>query len=423
MFKNVLVFPSTTEIGVEVFDALKNNKHFVPFGGTGIEKGTTLVPINIDLPFITDYTFINELNRVCEEWAIDYIYPTNDDVSLFLAQNEDKIPRKIVGFKTIVNFICRDKELTYKMFKDKLNIPITYSYEKRYSASLPLFIKPKIGSSSKDCHKFDWPNEFEKFLKDKDHSKYLLSEYLPGKEYTIDCVSQNGLLKFVGARKSISRKMGISDVCVVEDNQRFLETARIISKEFNLTGCWFFQMKENDKGNLKLLEIGPRLSGGCSFWRYMGVNLVEINLWLAGNHDVGIKLNDIEEEIVYEKYLTPRVKLNDDSYDNIYVDFDDTLILDNKKLNYELAGHLLKWYDKGKKIILLSKTTNDYMGFLETYGLQKIFTEFIIIDAKSNKADFIEENSILIDDSHAERFVAQFLKNVIAFDLTNYQII
>jgi len=42
-------------------------------------------------------------------------------------------------------------------------------------------------------------------------------------------------------------------------NQTFRKYATIISKCIDLRGAWFFQIKEDQNGVLKLLEIAPHL--------------------------------------------------------------------------------------------------------------------------------------------------------------------
>ena len=39
-----------------------------------------------------------------------------------------------------------------------------------------------------------------------------------------------------------------------------------------MNGSWFFQMKRDSEGHLKLLEIAPRIGGTSSLYRIKGVN-------------------------------------------------------------------------------------------------------------------------------------------------------
>lgn len=92
---------------------------------------------------------------------------------------------------------CRNKKLTYDLFKSYDFCPIIF---KDFS-TLPVFIKPIDGQGGKGTKivetENDVPLEF-------DSNQYIISEYLPGEELTVDCLSDSkGQLIAVSPRKKI----------------------------------------------------------------------------------------------------------------------------------------------------------------------------------------------------------------------------
>lgn len=72
-------------------------------------------------------------------------------------------------------------------------------------------------------------------------------------------------------------------------------------------------------------------------------------------YDVTILNNNLEIEL--DRYYKSTYKIKYE-YDTIYLDFDDTLIINNK-INTELIKLIYQWINENKKIILLTKHSTD----------------------------------------------------------------
>ncbi len=94
----------------------------------------------------------------------------------------------------------------------------------------------------------------------------------------------------------------------------------------------------------------------------------------------------------------------DITYEHVYVDYDDTLVL-NEAVNKTLLTFLYQAIEKGKKIHLLSKHIGDLYEDLRKYRIsENLFDEIIVISVNDEKKNYINEHSaIFIDDSFAER--------------------
>jgi hypothetical protein len=107
----------------------------------------------------------------------------------------------------------------------------------------------------------------------------------------------------------------------------------------------------------------------------------------------------------------------DIAYDTVYVDFDDTLIVDGK-VNTELMGFLYQARNAGKELVLLSRHSTELLPDLERYAISPaLFSEIIRLDRAGDKTRFIRPRSIFIDDSFAERRRVKEACHIPVFDL------
>jgi hypothetical protein len=101
--------------------------------------------------------------------------------------------------------------------------------------------------------------------------------------------------------------------------------------------------------------------------------------------------------------LVNKYKL-DIEYDDVFIDFDDTIIV-NDKVNIEAISFLYQCLNEGKKIILITKHKYDIKETLDKYRISKeLFNEIVHIESVEEKKKYIvHSRSIFIDDSFLER--------------------
>ncbi len=124
-----------------------------------------------------------------------------------------------------------------------------------------------------------------------DGLELLLTEYLPGKEYSVDVlVNQNEVLLCVPRSRD---KMigGISVSGVIEKNEILIELTNKLVLDLGLEGPIGVQWKADQQGNYKLLEINPRLQGTTSALLLAGVNVPQKTV----KHYLGITDNQLVE--------------------------------------------------------------------------------------------------------------------------------
>ncbi len=401
---NVLIFPCGTEIANEVINSLANNKYFkTKFASSEIDSYCTFNGQEVHyLPYVTDKSFENHLMNIIKNEKIDFIVPAHDDVAFALSQIE-KIETKVIGQSRFINELVRFKDKTYKYFKNI--IPIADIYKDENEIIFPCFIKPKKGQGSQNAFLVKNKQDFEYYKTRYRLNEFIFMEYLSQEEFTIDCFSHKGNLLYAGGRTREKTTRGISvKSTFISDkflNQKFHEYANIISQKLNMHGVWFYQMKLDKEGKLKLLEIGPRVSGTMMLNRARGVNFIELALYQKLGYDVEVIYNDIEVSL--GRALVPKYKTNIE-YKRLYVDFDDTLLIDEKYINSDLMKLIFQVKNENKEVILITKNKkNNLSKILHKFGITNLFDDIIHIKDSDKKINYMIMNSLLIDDSFAER--------------------
>ena len=415
--KNVLVFPCGSEVGLEIYKSLNVSTHFTLYGGSSVSDHGQFVYENYieGLPFIDDPQFTDKLNQIIAEYNIDFIFPAHDSAVLKLAQERELgvLKCEVVTSSVETCEVSRSKRKTYEVFNNI--IPTPHMYENMQDITdknFPIFLKPDVGQGSKGVYRADTLEDVA-FYTNKDPSLLLL-EYLPGKEYTIDCfTNKNGELLFSQGRERSRVSGGISVSSKVVKDERFATLARKINATLKFRGVWFFQVKENTKGEYVLMEIAPRVAGTMGLARCRGVNLPLLALFDSLNFDVSVSENSYD--MVIDRALHNSYKHNL-HYEHVYLDFDDLVLL-NDKINPLVIAFVYQCINKSIKVHLITKHKDNIHETLERYRLTGIFDEVLRIDKTDNKHLYItEKNAIFIDDSFAERKEVQDQCKIPVFD-------
>lgn len=411
----VLVFPGGTEIGLEIQRALCGCKDIQLYSvGLDVPNHAPYVfAKHFNIPSIHDTRWIDALNQIVDANNINYIFPAYDDIIVSLAQNSDNINAKIVISPLETCLVTRSKFKTYSLLSETIPVPKIYHSldEIEY---FPVFVKPDKGQGSQDTH-IVYDSENLSLILSKNR-EYIITEYLPGEEYTIDCFSQRNVgILFCSARKRVRTKNGISvnSSSANIDNELFIRYAKLISEKLKLYGAWFFQLKQDKYNNYKLLEIAPRIAGSMAFHRIQGINFPLLSIYEQENIPIEVITNKVNVEM--DRALINRYRHNI-LYKAVYVDLDDTLVV-NAKINLNLIKFLYQCINKYIKIILLTKHTGNLNNFLKNYRIKDIFDKIIQINESANKADYIvEPNAIFIDDSFSERKFVSVKLGIPTFD-------
>lgn len=413
--KRVLIFPSGMENGIEIGKSLKFCKEVEVFSATANVQNQAfyLYSANNIVRHVNEDGWVNDLNSAIDKHSIDIVYPANSLVIDALNDNRKNIRADILLPSEAIIDLTRSKKKTLNTLMDLIDVPKVYEFVDDIP-EFPVFIKPDRGYGAQGASIIYLASELDSI----ELNDFIIQELLPGKEYTIDCFSDsNGRLMFCSGRERSRIRMATSmhaEDISDELNESFREIAGKILSRIPIEGVWFFQMKEDAVGKLKLLEIDVRIAGTMAFNRCKGVNFPLLSLYQYYGHDVGVLTNDIRFSM--DRCLKNRYVV-DYHYDTVYVDLDDTIIIKGK-LNLELITFLYQCINKKIKIVLVSKNLReDKEQYLIEHKIYQLFDEIIWLEESDKKYRYMKnQNAIFIDDSYSQRKETAEILGIPTFD-------
>jgi carbamoyl-phosphate synthase large subunit len=279
----------------------------------------------VQIPPATDNDFITQIFQICEEEKIDVIFPLVTRELFKFSKEKAKFEKK--GIKVIVSDyeslqIANNKSSLCKhLYNNNIPTPkfeIVSNYNELLESmkvlgfpNQPLCIKPSISNGSRGVRiiddsidEFDLlfnhkPNSlymsFEKLksiLKSTDFPELLVSEVLPGSEYSIDTIVSNGNILIILPRKRNKINAGISVAGKFEKNIEIIEYCKKIINSLKLSGPIGIQVKKSKNGDYKILEINPRIQGTSIAALGAGINLPLLSVYSTLGMDINIsKIN------------------------------------------------------------------------------------------------------------------------------------
>lgn len=399
---NVLVFPAGMENGLEIRKALQGCKEVQLFGASSPGPNHASY-VYKDVCVIRDVRtpgWIDDLNEAIRRHDIDIVFPANSVVIDQLSPVRDLVAAQVLLPSQDVIRITRSKRATLQLLEGSLPTPRVFGSASEIT-QYPVFAKPDQGYGSQGIELVTSPEQAANI----DFQKMIVQEHLPGREYSVDCFSSaEGKLLFSGARERVRVRMGTSmhAEVVSSELESLLRThAENILTKLKITGAWFFQMKEDHHGVLRLLEIDIRIAGTMCFNRARGINFPLLSILQATGLKVGTLINTVP--LTLDRCLHNRYRLEHE-YDAVYVDLDDTLIV-REQVNIELLAFLYQCVNRGKKIVLISKHLGpDIRAHLRQWRVEQLFDEIIWLKETDSKADHIPPGpTIFIDDSFSQR--------------------
>jgi len=400
--KNILVFPCGSEIALEVHRSLQHSTHFRLIGANSIDDhGRFVFDTYIGgLPFVTNPAIIPNLRKIIQQYNIDAIYPAMDSVIYYLKSKEKELGCKVIAPEADVTEMCLSKLKTYQRLKGIIPVPELYKPDDKLE--YPVFMKPEIGYSAHGTKKVNNKTELLQHLQEE--PTCLIMDYLPGEEYTVDCFTdrhRNLLFSGVRVRKRISNGISVNTLPFDGDTSEFTPIIEAINATIPMRGAWFTQLKRDKNGHLVLMEIAARFGGSSSLFRARGVNFAALTLFDAFDYDVSVFADNFPVEM--DRALDTIFKIGI-KYNEVFVDYDDCLVMADGTVNYSLMAYLWWCINKKIRITLLTKHRTEIHACLRNLRMNSFFDRVIQLSPDQHKSDFIDnKDAIFIDDSFAER--------------------
>ncbi len=405
---NIMVFPCGSEVGLEIHRALKDIRFIDLFGASSVDDHGCWVYKNYigGIPYISDASFIDTMNDVVDQYNIDFIFPALDSVMTELSKHRDKLHAGLLTSPDDAVQLCRSKSKTYERLAGCDFLPGIYhgAYD---IDSYPVIIKPVEGQGAQGFKIINSKEDLEYELSTR-KDEQVICEYLPGEEYTIDCFTdRNGELRYVSYRNRHRIRNGISvNSSMMEPDARIREIAEVINSKIQFRGVWFFQLKRNINGEYRLLECATRIAGTMCVQRAAGVNLALLTVFDALDYELDITPQ--VKSVVVDRALHNLFKL-DIEYDEVYLDFDDTVIV-HDRVNCTVLQFVYQCVERKIPVTLLTRHETDIYADLRAYRIApELFDNIVCLPRSERKIDHIRpcEKALFIDDSFAERKAMQ----------------
>lgn len=273
----VLMVPAGSGIAVAAISALLQDKNIKIISADSdiLAAGLHLADKGYIIPGFLDKTFLPAIDAIVKKEKIDVIIPALDTILLEFSELKPYFENQ--GVKVLVCDpetikITRDKWKTYTALLGIVPLPKSFIDKQEIDVPFPLFMKPRGGSGSKGIHVINSAEDLDFYYKKTENP--IIQEYLPGREYTVDCLAdRNGKLLATICRERLQITNGITTKGRIVKNTQIEKIAKKVSSHLKFSGPFFFQAKEDAAKKPKLIEINARMAGTMSLSSHSGVNI------------------------------------------------------------------------------------------------------------------------------------------------------
>lgn len=278
------------------------------------------------IPLASDSSFTSEVVAICRKKNIQIVLPLVTKELIPLSQHINEFEQH--GIKVLISpshslEIANNKSRLYEFLQWRgIPVPafrVVESVEQFKTAVeqlgyplKPVCFKPSVSNGSRGFRIVsEQMNELDLLFNHKPASTYLslpeairilstglfpellISEYLPGEEYSVDCIANHGnpVLIVPRLRKRMINGISVEGEFIKDDT--IISYCKQILTELSLHGNIGIQIKRSTTGQFLILEINPRVQGTISAGLGAGVNLPE----LAVKQELNLPISPKELEV------------------------------------------------------------------------------------------------------------------------------
>lgn len=304
--------------------------------GKELSDGFVLMPRSLS------ETYISHVISACEKFSCDVVLPITTGELTPLAFHSHELEEKnihvlVSPFESIKT--ANNKHALYQIL-EKHNLPVAdymaasgkqdvLKAAKTLGApNIAVIIKPSVGNGSRgfriiapldevstryfenkagslytsmEALSIEMPETFE--------NEYLVCEYLPGTEYSVDILANRGETTAIAVRIREKTISGISVRGTFIRDESMEQVCTQIVKLLSLHGPIGIQFKRDSNGVAKVLEINPRLQGAVSASLFADINFPLLAVKMAlGQHFSGCLT--IKKEVSFNRYWNDIISKN-----------------------------------------------------------------------------------------------------------------
>jgi carbamoyl-phosphate synthase large subunit len=260
------------------------------------------------IPMAKDPQFLPVLTDIIQKERIQLLVPIVDYEFDKIGASKEKFAS--MGCITAISSsesiaMANEKEKTYKFFKGiGIDTPMTWMPNELpdpKTLSYPVFIKPRTGRASLDVYKINNADELKYYMGLVEDP--IFQEYVKGKEYTIDVLSDfNCNVIGVVPRQRVETKVGISYKGRTVDDPIMIEKAKYIAEKLKNVGHCNMQLFVDDNKRYCFFEINPRYSGTLTLTIAAGLNSPYLLSKLALGDKVEPMIGKYEKNLLMLRY-------------------------------------------------------------------------------------------------------------------------
>ena len=248
---------------------------------------------------LTDKRFLDDIFAIIKADKIDILLPLSTIDQNYFSHHkkiiESKGIRVMVSDEKVVS-IANNKYKLYEFLKERNINPLHYTkiFDDKIltivrTFSIPFVLKNEEGTGGQGtlivC-------DNERGIKEDDRKFYLsleifnanpelyvtkktiISEYLPGDEYSVDTLSFNGRFYYAVIRKRFKSVGGLALESTVVHDEDLLKLSKSIVQKLGLSFVNNLQFKMSSSGVYKMMEINPRIPGTIKLSLAAGANMI-----------------------------------------------------------------------------------------------------------------------------------------------------
>jgi len=218
------------------------------------------------VPGVETEDYCDRLLDYCRQHEIHALIPLIDPELRPLAEARERFAeagtRVIISSPEVVR-ISMDKIRTNNFLRHHgFLTPSILTEQELASPTFPLFMKPKIGSSSLGAHKIDTPQDLTYYRSINPDS--IIQEFIEGVEYTVDVFAdfQGRPRCAVPRRRHEVRGGEVSKGQTVRNQRMMQEHCRLVELLDGCQGMMTIQCFLTPNDEIVFIEINPRFGGG-----------------------------------------------------------------------------------------------------------------------------------------------------------------
>ncbi|MBI2075734.1 MAG: ATP-grasp domain-containing protein [Candidatus Aenigmarchaeota archaeon] len=295
--------------------------------GTDMEKcavGFLMADSHYVVPPGSEETlFVEKMLEIAKKERADIIIPMSDEEVLTVSKNKKifeengvkclcnnyETTRKCIDKGLLMDFLKSNGVETPRFFLPKSVSELSDAAHQLGYPDESVILKPRIGRGTRGVWllKENFSDEIFKYrgelklitldgmikqLENLRHiGNFMLMEYLPGEEFSVDTLSEKGNPLYILPRKRIKTVTGVSQSALIENNEIVSRYVTEISRVLSFDSNFNVQLKYSRSQKLLVYEINPRVSGTIVANKAAGIDLLLLGILKELNEDVPRNLN------------------------------------------------------------------------------------------------------------------------------------